>query len=56
MFGYDSLAGGVVIGIAAFRKDFGYPYDGDYVVAAHWQLGFQAATLGGKSTAISFGI
>ncbi|RDW95116.1 general substrate transporter-1 [Coleophoma crateriformis] len=47
MFGYDSLAGGVVIGIEAFRKDFGYPYGGDYVVAASWQLGFQAATLGG---------
>ena len=48
MFGFDSLAGGVVVSIAAFRKDFGYPYAGDYVVDANWQLGFQAATLGGK--------
>ncbi|KAH8669748.1 putative general alpha-glucoside permease [Tricladium varicosporioides] len=47
MFGYDSLAGGIVISIQEFRKDFGYPYAGDYVVSADWQLGFQAATLGG---------
>lgn len=47
MFGFDSLAGGVVVGISEFRKDFGHPYAGDYVVDANWQLGFQAATLFG---------
>lgn len=47
MFGFDSLAGGVVVSITEFRKDFGYPYAGDYVVDANWQLGFQAATLFG---------
>jgi len=47
MFGYDSLAGNIVISIYEFRKDFGYPYAGDYVVDANWQLGFQGATLGG---------
>jgi MFS family permease len=47
MFGFDSLAGGVVVSIAEFRKDFGHPYAGDYVVDANWQLGFQAATLFG---------
>ncbi|KAF1959490.1 general substrate transporter [Byssothecium circinans] len=46
-YGFDSLAGGVVIGIAKFREDFGYPFAGDYVVDASWQLGFLAATLGG---------
>ena len=47
MFGFDSLAGGVVVSIPEFRKDFGEPFAGDYVVDANWQLGFQAATLGG---------
>ncbi|KAF1848237.1 general substrate transporter [Cucurbitaria berberidis CBS 394.84] len=47
MFGFDSLAGGVVISIAEFRKDFGKPFGGQYVIDANWQLGFQAATLGG---------
>ncbi|KAF2000124.1 general substrate transporter [Amniculicola lignicola CBS 123094] len=47
MFGFDSLAGGVVVSIPNFRKDFGTAYAGDYVVDANWQLGFQAATLGG---------
>jgi len=48
MYGFDSLAGGVVVGITEFRKDFGHPFAGDYVIDANWQLGFQAATLGGK--------
>ncbi|PVH84991.1 general substrate transporter [Cadophora sp. DSE1049] len=47
MFGYDSLAGSAVISLPAFRETFGRPYDADYVVDANWQLGFQAATLGG---------
>ncbi|KAH7138979.1 general substrate transporter [Dendryphion nanum] len=47
MFGFDSLAGGVVVSIFEFRRDFGHPYAGDYVVDANWQLGFQAATLFG---------
>lgn len=47
LFGYDSLAGGVVVGIEQFRKQFGVPFDGDYVVNANWQLGFLGATLGG---------
>lgn len=46
-FGFDALAGGVVMGIVEFRRDFGHPFAGDYVVDADWQLGFQAATLFG---------
>ena len=41
MFGYDSLAGNIVISILQFRRDFGYPYGEDYVVSADWQLAFQ---------------
>lgn len=47
LFGFDALAGGVVVSIEQFRKHFGTPFDGDYVVNANWQLGFLAATLGG---------
>jgi hypothetical protein len=48
MYGYDSLAGSNVVSIAEFRKDFGYEYGNECVVSADWQLGFQAATFGGK--------
>ena len=39
MWGFDGLAGGVVVSIAEFRQDYGTAYDGDYVVDANWQLG-----------------
>lgn len=45
VWGYDGLAGNVVVSIVQFRKDFGHPYNGDYVVDANWQLGFQGATM-----------
>jgi hypothetical protein len=47
MWGFDSLAGGIVVAIDEFRKDFGVPFAGDYVIDASWQLGWQAATLFG---------
>lgn len=47
MWGFDGLAGGVVVSIEQFRKDYGTPYAGAYVVDANWQLGFQGATLFG---------
>lgn len=48
MYGYDNVAGSVVISITEFRKDFGYLYNGEWVVGADWQLGFQAAFFFGK--------
>ncbi|KAM0335576.1 hypothetical protein ACHAQA_000624 [Verticillium albo-atrum] len=47
MYGYDALAGSVVISIEQFRKDFGFRYGDEYVVGADWQLGFQAAFFAG---------
>jgi hypothetical protein len=47
LFGYDSLAGGVVVAISEFRKHFGAPFGGDYVIDANWQIGYTAATLVG---------
>lgn len=46
-WGFDGLAGGVVISIVKFREDYGTEFAGDYVVSADWQLGFLAATLFG---------
>ncbi|KXJ94169.1 general substrate transporter [Microdochium bolleyi] len=46
-WGFDGLAGGIVVSIAAFRKDFGVPFAGDYAVDANWQLGWLAGTLFG---------
>jgi len=36
--GFDNQAGGIVIGIEQFRKDFGTPFDGNYVLPAKWQV------------------
>ncbi|KAH7013116.1 general substrate transporter [Ilyonectria destructans] len=46
-WGFDGLAGAIVLAIAAFREDFGRPYAGDYVVDANWQLGWMGATIFG---------
>ncbi|CAG9978431.1 unnamed protein product [Clonostachys byssicola] len=34
---FDNQAGGVVLGIPQFRKDFGHAFDGGYVLPAGWQ-------------------
>ncbi|PSN69430.1 general substrate transporter [Corynespora cassiicola Philippines] len=47
MWGYDGLAGSIVLSIPRFRQDYGYLYNGQYVVSADWQLGFTSASLVG---------
>ncbi|KAH6686416.1 MFS hexose transporter [Plectosphaerella plurivora] len=37
---FDNQAGGIVLGIPAFRKDFGSAFDGDYVLPAKWQSAY----------------
>ncbi|KAG9688539.1 MFS hexose transporter, partial [Aureobasidium melanogenum] len=37
---FDNQAGGVVLSIPQFRKDFGSPYDGGYVLSAAWQSAY----------------
>ena len=49
-WGFDGMAGAIVISLSEFRKDFGFAYGGDYVVGADWQLGFSAATTLGTIT------
>ncbi|KAI5200240.1 MFS hexose transporter [Aureobasidium subglaciale] len=45
MWGYDGLAGSVVISLPYFRRDFGTPYGESYVIPAKWQLAFTAGTM-----------
>ncbi|KAJ2890440.1 MFS hexose transporter [Zalerion maritima] len=40
---FDNQAGGTVIGIPQFRKDFGSPFEGDYVLPAKWQSAYSGA-------------
>jgi hypothetical protein len=37
---YDNQAGGIFLGIPQFRKDFGFPYNGNYVLYANWQSAY----------------
>ncbi|KAI1485034.1 general substrate transporter [Biscogniauxia mediterranea] len=40
---FDNQAGGTVISIPEFRKDFGTAYGGDYVLPAKWQSAYSGA-------------
>lgn len=40
---FENQASGNIIGVPEFRKDFGYEYNGDYVLYATWQSVFQGA-------------
>ncbi|OLN81363.1 Alpha-glucosides permease MPH3-like protein 4 [Colletotrichum chlorophyti] len=40
---FDNQAGGTVIGIPKFRKDFGSEFNGDYVLPAKWQSAYSGA-------------
>lgn len=37
---FDNQAGGIVLGIPQFRKDFGYAFEGNYVLPAKWQSAY----------------
>lgn len=39
---FESVATGLSTSIPQFRKDFGYPFAGDYVLDARWQAAFDA--------------
>lgn len=40
---FENQAAGNIIGVPEFRKDFGYAYNGDWVLHADWQSAFQGA-------------
>lgn len=37
---FENQAGGSVLGIPQFREDFGYAYNGGYVLPVEWQSAF----------------
>ncbi|KAL4883348.1 general substrate transporter [Aspergillus karnatakaensis] len=45
LLSFDVQAAGAVVGIPQFRKDFGYEYEGDYVLPAKWQSAFGGAPI-----------
>ncbi|KXL42773.1 hypothetical protein M433DRAFT_27678 [Acidomyces richmondensis BFW] len=40
---FENQASGIILGIPEFRKDFGYLFDGNYVLPANWQSAFSGA-------------
>ncbi|KAI0008268.1 general substrate transporter [Xylariaceae sp. FL0662B] len=40
---FDNQAGGIVVSIPQFRKDFGSAYEGNYVLPAKWQSAYMGA-------------
>ena len=40
LISFDHQASSAVVGIPQFRKDFGYYYEGEYVLSASWQSAF----------------
>ncbi|KAL3457585.1 major facilitator superfamily domain-containing protein [Aspergillus heterothallicus] len=40
LLSFDVQAAGAVVGMPEFRKDFGYEYEGGYVLPAKWQSAF----------------
>lgn len=45
LLSFDVQAAGAVVGIPQFRKDFGYEFNGDYVLPAIWQSSFSGAPI-----------
>ncbi|KAK2041456.1 alpha glucoside transporter, partial [Colletotrichum somersetense] len=45
LLSFDVQAAGAVVGIPSFRKDFGYKFEGDYVLPAVWQSSFSGAPI-----------
>jgi SP family general alpha glucoside:H+ symporter-like MFS transporter len=37
------------ISIATFQRDFGYEFEGEYIISSRWQIGFNSASYVGQS-------
>nr|QFR37061.1 MFS transporter [Cyberlindnera americana] len=55
LWGYESQAGGMVLSIPQFREDFGYLYEGSYVLSAKWQSAITAGPTATVSVAFIIG-
>ncbi|RSH91961.1 hypothetical protein EHS25_009331 [Saitozyma podzolica] len=57
LWGYDAQIGGATLSVPSFRRDFGYTYDGQYVLPASWQSAFNSvSSIGGMFGGLSLGI
>nr|QFR37180.1 MFS transporter [Cyberlindnera americana] len=57
LLGYENQAGGIVISVPRFRQDFGYYYEGSYVLETNWQsiiFGVPIAVMAISSFGVSF--
>lgn len=57
LWGYDAQIGGATLSVPSFRRDFGYTYNGQYVLPASWQSAFNSvSSIGGMFGGLSLGI
>ncbi|KAM3072356.1 hypothetical protein ACMFMG_009165 [Clarireedia jacksonii] len=47
-WGLDALMSVSTISIATFQRDFGYEFEGSYIISSRWQIGFNAASYVGQ--------
>ncbi|OAL04217.1 general substrate transporter [Phaeosphaeriaceae sp. SRC1lsM3a] len=43
-WGFDAQVNGAMIGVASFRRDFGYIFEGEAVLPANWQTAFNTVS------------
>ncbi|KZT57947.1 general substrate transporter [Calocera cornea HHB12733] len=56
LWGYDAQVGGGILSVPSFRRDFGSIIDGQPVLSAAWQSGFNSASsIGGMFGGLSLG-
>lgn len=56
LWGYDAQVSGGTLSIPAFRRDFGYEFDDNWVLPARWQSAFNSASsIGGLFGALGVG-
>ncbi|KAJ0158477.1 Alpha-glucosides permease MPH3 [Colletotrichum tanaceti] len=56
LLSFDVQAAGAVVGIPEFREDFGYAFEGDYVLPAVWQSSFSGAPVATCGVGVAYGI
>nr|QFR37082.1 MFS transporter [Cyberlindnera americana] len=55
MWGYEGTAGAMLVAIPQFREDFGYEYEGSYVLEAKWQSAISGGPAASMTVAFILG-
>jgi hypothetical protein len=56
LWGYDAQIGGATLSVPSFRRDFGYTFEGQYVLPARWQSAFNSvSSIGGMFGGLTLG-